>query len=337
MVDKGKARRAAARADVVLDFMKANSVSGTDLDSIDSREKHNRELYEECRIAAEQEAQAAAAKEIRDFEDRTGITKLRQLDIEANNRLEKIWQKPQTEIRAIYEHAQFKGCFDPYHTMVLVPANDVGAYTWEQVLETAKTFYSIQIQAGVEYSEADLDKIGFYISANGLALAFGNRKEVLNPLDVMTWIRAADRLEQLGAIKPKRTVSQPTPAPVFADDKAEAEYGYLQEALPIFTAWTEQLRRDYGYEITQAARAKVCEYMDKRNLNPLAHESYDAARRWAAVTGIFPLMPNGDLMLTPDENLARRVEIGEVNLNTPEGRRYYHYELNRIEAAKAGS
>lgn len=334
--DKTRARRRANAMDLVLAFNHAQTTTNANLDGMSSEERHKRDLYAECVAEANAEAEAAQAAATKKFEDETGITKLRALDIAQNNRLIRIWNLPVNDIHRIYGPVNYCGSYDGYHTMDTIPSNDAPSYTPQQVIDAGRDFVDVQNTRGVTFSEADMERVICYIIAHAMALAF-ERNISINPLSMQTWGHAADRLEQLGAIKPKRTVSQPIPAPVFADDKAEAEYGYLQEALPIFTAWTEQLKRDYGYEITQTARAKVCEYMDKRNLNPLAHESYDAARRWAAVTGIFPLMPNGELMLTPDENLARRVEIGEVNLNTPEGRRYYHYELNRIEAAKAGS
>jgi hypothetical protein len=330
---------------LVLAFNHAQTTTNANLDGLSSEERHKRDLYAECVAEANAEEQAAQAAATKKFEDETGITKLRQLDAAENERLEKLWCKPISELRRIYEHAHFRGIFDPYHRMPLTRANDANANTAEQFLETGKVFYSHRIQAGIEYSESDLDRIGFYISACGMAMAFGNREEVPDVVNIMCWLAAADRLEQLGAIKPKRTGTQPTPSMQITDtsdavhDRKVVDADVLNAAMPLLDAWAQQLRRDYGYDLDAhpIARRKVLSWMEEKNLNPLDHSSYDKARRWATTSGVFPLLSNGEFMMTDDELLQNKIESGQIDLSTADGRRAYMYALNRIEAAKAGS
>jgi hypothetical protein len=67
-----------------------------------------------------------------------------------------------------------------------------------------------------------------------------------------------------------------------------AENLYVEEMLPIATQWVTSIQKHYGFSPTSEDMRRVSDWIAKNNLNRLAPQTYDAARRWLVASGFWP-------------------------------------------------
>lgn len=80
-----------------------------------------------------------------------------------------------------------------------------------------------------------------------------------------------------------------------------AENLYVEEMLPIATAWVTSIQKQWGFSPTSEDMRRVSDWIERNNLNRLAPQTYDAARRWLVASGYWP---ESCLMETEKFNLS---------------------------------
>jgi hypothetical protein len=103
-----------------------------------------------------------------------------------------------------------------------------------------------------------------------------------------------------------------------------AENLYVEEMLPIASAWVTSIQKHYGFSPTADDMRRVSNWIAKNNLNRLAPQTYDAARRWLVASGFWP-----DGCLTETEKFNLSLENLDTTRLTPQQRN----DLNRREMA----
>jgi len=110
-----------------------------------------------------------------------------------------------------------------------------------------------------------------------------------------------------------------------AKELCDAEY-FTIEGRTMMKDWEAQIYRDYGVLLDDDQKVSVVNWIVKWNKNPLAHETWNAARRALGKAQVIPQM------FTQDEILAERLEVS--NLTNYEDRRAYAAESRRIIAGQ---
>jgi hypothetical protein len=103
-----------------------------------------------------------------------------------------------------------------------------------------------------------------------------------------------------------------------------AENLYVEEMLPIATAWVTSIQRHYGFSPTSEDMRRVSGWIERNNLNMLAPQTYDAARRWLVASGFWP-----ESCLTETEKFNLSLEAIDTSRLTVAQRN----DLNRREQA----
>jgi hypothetical protein len=331
MAKSRKAAIQAAAADVVLNFVKASSQSGTDLDSMDSREKHNRALYEECvrEAAAEEEARKAAA--LRAEEDRLGITPIRQADTAHDTKLGKRWCHTCDEIAAGVEDFPEMYLYK-FHNFPISDADQVSHITSEQGLKAYEDFIEIQKDAGVTFSEEDARKLAIFVGLHGQYLA--NDTTGVNPLENGVWTSSMEMLERWGAIKPKRAAQRVEPKHEIteqsdaAHDRQVVDDEFIDQTGGWITAWSDSVEKGFGIRMTTAQKRKALDYIVARNLPWSVHESWDKARIYLANAGVL-VCADGNLPLTEREVIERKMD--KLDIANPSQRQEYFRLANYLQ------
>lgn len=103
-----------------------------------------------------------------------------------------------------------------------------------------------------------------------------------------------------------------------------AENLYVEEMLPIATAWVTSIQKHYGFSPTPECLRRVSDWIERNNLNRLAPQTYDAARRWLVASGYWP-----ESCLTETEKFNLSLESIDTSRLTVAQRN----DLNRKEQA----
>ena len=103
-----------------------------------------------------------------------------------------------------------------------------------------------------------------------------------------------------------------------------AENLYVEEFIPIATAWVTSIQKHYGFSPTSEDMRRVSMWISKNNLNRLAPVTYDAARRWLVASGFWP-----ESCLTETEKFNLSLESIDTSRLTVAQRN----DLNRKEQA----
>jgi len=103
-----------------------------------------------------------------------------------------------------------------------------------------------------------------------------------------------------------------------------AENLYVAEMLPIATAWVESIQKHYGFSPTPDDMKRVSNWIERNNLNRLAPQTYDAARRWMVASGYW-----SESVLMEEEKFRLALEKIDLSRLTVQQRN----ELNRREQA----
>jgi len=80
-----------------------------------------------------------------------------------------------------------------------------------------------------------------------------------------------------------------------------AENLYVTEMIPVATAWVESIQKFYGFSPDSDTLRRVSDWIERNNLNRLAPQTYDAARRFLVSSGYWP---ESCLMETEKFNLS---------------------------------
>jgi hypothetical protein len=135
--------------------------------------------------------------------------------------------------------------------------------------------------------------------------------------------------------KPKPRAAEPEPRESLDDMDTSTRDGlrraqnlaenlYVEEMIPIATSWVTSIQKHYGFSPTAEDMRRVSDWIERNNLNRLAHSTYDAARRWLVASGYWP-----ESCLTETEKFNLSLEAIDTSRLTVAQRN----ELNRREQA----
>ena len=192
-----KAARRANAADIVLAFNRAQSNVNADLNESDSREKHARDLYEQCRLEAEQEAQEAKVAEVRKFEDSIGLTAIRQADQAYDEQMGKRWRHSCADIKSMVDIMpqayQFK-----LHNLPLISSEGFENVSFEQFRKAFHDFLTMKHETeGLTLDDESKEKLGLFIAVQ--ANMFKDQAEGVDPLATGTFEDCLYHLERWNA------------------------------------------------------------------------------------------------------------------------------------------
>ena len=248
------------------------------------------------------------------YEDKYGITGLRQIYSKSPSELQAMSNNPVERVKMVDPLAQFPRTSTPV-----------------EMTEENATKFTQQAQAFLDsknLSADDRDRLILFVAINADS---NSQIDVSNP---EIWDIAYRRLIELGCIssEPNQSTLAPTrPEPSADELAAEADSNYRDVALPLLSSWRSSLRANWGIELTDRLRDIAVDIMERHNLNPTLYESYDVVRIQMANRKLIRTDKTADgRPLTRSEFVADAIDRDNIDLSKPENKRWFMEQQDLI-------
>ena len=242
------------------------------------------------------------------YEDKHGITGLRQIWAKTPEEIQTISNNPVERVKMVDPLAQFP------RTSVPVEMSDENA---EKFAQQAQAFL-----ASKNLSADDRDRLILFVAINADS---NSTIDVSNP---EIWNIAYRRLIELGCIssEPNQSTLAPTrPEPSADDLYTDAEHKWLSIFSDVWGSWLDSMAQTWSFYANTDQQRAAIDLLIK--LEQYGDDRFNECRRRLTQSGVFK-----QGMLTPLEQLELRVEAGEFgSLDTQAGKQRYAAAFNRLK------
>ena len=244
------------------------------------------------------------------YEDKYGITGLRQIYSKSPSELQAMSNNPVERVKMVDPLAQFPRTSTPV-----------------EMTEENATKFTLQAQAFLDsknLSADDRDRLILFVAINADS---NSTIDVSNP---EIWNIAYRRLIELGCIssdEPNQSTLAPTrePEPSADDLYTDAEHKWLSIFSDVWGQWLDSMAQTWSFYANTDQQRAAIDLLIK--LEQYGDDRFNECRRRLTQSGVFK-----QGMLTPLEQLELRVEAGEFgSLDTQAGKQRYAAAFNRLK------